>query len=288
MKKKWWLIPVAVVGLVLVVFVGFVGVVTFNGWSLSQGRYLESKDGQPMIVLNNSPISLIADNDLFKGLTTGDEVLILHGGVAESYPGQTVAHALLKLREGTADDVPQTVVDELVKLGWLEAEPVEIPTDEWETTLLRVHYSADRFYFEEALNSDKLSSGTYSGRIPIFKIDTKQEWEQFQTRYESVFFLPDDPRYVDTINPTLAQYDEAFFAEQSLLIACFYVGSGSYEFDVSSVYCNRVSVCVHVQQTNNPQMVTCDLACWFAMVAVPDSALVYCTEFDADLTRPNN
>lgn len=286
MKKKLWLIPVAVIGLILVVFVGFVGVVTFSGWNLSQGRYLESKDGTPLLILDNTPVALSAagENDLFGKLETGDEVLILHGAVGESYPGQTVVHALLKLREGTTDDIPQTVVDQLVKLGWLEATPVEIPTDNWETTMLRVQYPTDRSYLEGALNSDKLSSGTYSGRIPIYKIDTKQELAQFRTDYEGLFFLSGDVGHTQTAEAALARYDDAFFEEQTLLIAYFSASSGSYEFDVSSVYCNSVSVCIHVEQTKNPLYITCDMAGWFAIVAVPDSALTYCTDFDADLT----
>lgn len=69
-----------------------------------------------------------------------------------------------------------------------------------------------------------------------------------------------------------------------------YVGanSGTYRFGVSSVFCAENSFCIHIEQTNNPEVVTHDMAGWFITVAVPDSMAENCTEFDADLNNDFN
>ena len=54
------------------------------------------------------------------------------------------------------------------------------------------------------------------------------------------------------------------------------------------VYCDGKSFCVHVQQINNPKIHTDDMAGWFITIAVPDSMVETCTEFDADLNNIEN
>ena len=53
------------------------------------------------------------------------------------------------------------------------------------------------------------------------------------------------------------------------------------------MFCDGDSFCIHVEQTNNPEVVTEDMAGWFVTVAVPDSMVENCTEFDADLNNFN-
>jgi len=122
MKKKVWLIPLAAIGLVLVLLIGSVGIITAKGWGISQGRYLEAKNGQPMLILDNAPI-VMSDRKgraLFDDLDIGDEILVVHDGIAESYPGKKIVYAVFKLSSGTMGYIPQKVVNQLIELGWLE------------------------------------------------------------------------------------------------------------------------------------------------------------------------
>ena len=66
-----------------------------------------------------------------------------------------------------------------------------------------------------------------------------------------------------------------------------YVGasSGSYIFGVNSVFCDGSSFCIHVEQINDPEVATDDMAGWFVTAAVPDNMIANCTEFDADLNN---
>lgn len=136
MKKKL-LIITAVISLIAVLLLGFVAVIANKGYGLSQGRYLEAKNGQPMLILDNSPIQLSDRKDRisFERFDIGDEILVLHDGIEESYPGKTGVYAVFKLRDGTADDIPQTVIDTLAELGWLEANTEHSEATEEETSV---------------------------------------------------------------------------------------------------------------------------------------------------------
>lgn len=127
MKKKIWWITIVVIGSVLLLLVIFCGIMINRGYGISQGRYLEGKDGQPLLILNNSPIEMSnrTGRNLFDGLDTGDEILVIHDGIAESYPGQTCTYIVFKLRDGSSTDIPKTVIDPLIELGWLEVAVAE-------------------------------------------------------------------------------------------------------------------------------------------------------------------
>ena len=99
--------------------------ISFNkGYGISVGRYLEVKDGTAMLIRGNSPISMHnrTKRDLVRSLDTGDKILVIHTGIAESYPAQTGVYAVLKISNGTINDIPQKVLNELIKLGWIELQ----------------------------------------------------------------------------------------------------------------------------------------------------------------------
>ena len=123
MKKKIWLIPVAVIGALLIVFIAFAGIMINKGYGMSQGLYLEGKDVQAMLICENSPIVMSnrTNRELFDDLEVGDEILVIHDGINESYPGQTGAYTIIKLSDGDIANIPQIVIDQLVELGWLES-----------------------------------------------------------------------------------------------------------------------------------------------------------------------
>lgn len=134
MKKKKLLIFFTIVILIPILFFSILTALADKGYGISQGRYLEAKNGQPMLILDNSPIQLSNRKDKisFERFDVGDEILVIHDGIEESYPGQTGVYAVYKLRDGTSDDIPQDVISSLVELGWLESElklTVEKPTE---------------------------------------------------------------------------------------------------------------------------------------------------------------
>ncbi len=127
-KKRKWVLPVviaaSIIVLLLLLFVVGSIVMVKKGLGVSTGRYLAAKSGTSMVVLDNSPVVMSnqTKRDLFKNLESGDEILIVHGGIKESYPGGTGVTAVFKLEDGSIEDIPEKVISDLTAMGWLEPE----------------------------------------------------------------------------------------------------------------------------------------------------------------------
>lgn len=90
---------------------------------LSPGLYLRGNGGTDMVILQSGAPIIMRDRSrdgaLFDGLSDGDRVLVLHTGIAESYPGQSTAYLCLRLGGGSAADLPADTLEQLAQLGWL-------------------------------------------------------------------------------------------------------------------------------------------------------------------------
>lgn len=128
MKKSKWLIPIIVLCAILVVIATCLIYMIVQGLGFSTGRYIETDNGSNIVVVYNSPDVMLnrTNRNIFKNLKTGDKILVVHGATAESYPGQTGVYAIFKLGGGSISDIPQTVIDSLTELGWLNGEDKNI------------------------------------------------------------------------------------------------------------------------------------------------------------------
>lgn len=142
---------------------------------------------------------------------------------------------------------------------------------------------SDEVYFR-ALNKEKM---VISGiqHLPIHKLDTLEDLEQFKLTFGEVLTMDNGYDEVPSFNDVTAKYDKAFFEENTLMLVYVGANSGSYRFRVNNVFCDGSALCIHVEQVNNPETVTEDMAGWFVTVAVPDSIIENCTAFDADLNN---
>ncbi len=128
MKKtsiKILCVILAVFLLIAAVFVIGMGILTAKGYGITEGRVLITAHGSYMLIdENNSPIEISnrSDKDIFQGLSSGDEILVLHDGIEESYPARTGAYYCKKLNDGKTEDIPASVIESLAELGWLEKE----------------------------------------------------------------------------------------------------------------------------------------------------------------------
>ena len=118
MKKKV-LIALAVVVLVLVIALT---ILIVKGLWFSVGPCIMAENGHCLLVMGNTPVKLsnhTLSHDPFDDLDTGDMILVLHDGIAESYPAQTGAYLVLQVGDDGESLIPQQVVDELTELGWV-------------------------------------------------------------------------------------------------------------------------------------------------------------------------
>ncbi len=118
MKKKV-LIALAVV--VLVIGIALTVLIAKGLW-FSVGPCIMAENGHCLLVMGNTPVKLsnhTLSSDPFDDLDTGDMILVLHDGIAESYPAQSGAYLVLKIGDDGESLIPQQVIEELTELGWV-------------------------------------------------------------------------------------------------------------------------------------------------------------------------
>lgn len=120
MKKKKWLIPVCILLALALLAVGAIAYMNASSLGFSAGRYL-SANGSHMVLLDASPVVMsnrTGNEQLFSRLSDGDRLLVLHDGIAESYPAKTGAYAVFKLSDGSIEDISAEILTQLDELGW--------------------------------------------------------------------------------------------------------------------------------------------------------------------------
>lgn len=149
-----------------------------------------------------------------------------------------------------------------------------------EVTVSYANYTDEDVIYSGGLNADKMTiEGEY--HFPIYKFESVQELRQFKKAFGEILTMDYGYDENPSFNEATAKYDEAFFKDNTLMLVYVTDGSGSVRFGVGSVTCDGKSFCIDVKQTNNPEVFTEDMAGWFITVAVADSVIANCTEFDA-------
>ena len=286
MKKRKWLILTASVSVIVVLFGAFVGIMNYKSLGFSTGRYLEAKNGVSMLILDNSPIQMSdrTNSDLFEKLETGDKILVLHDGIAESYPGRTGAYAVFKQEDGTIDDISQDVLEQLTEMGWLSnvsTYAFTIAGEALDVAVAYANWTDDEKIYNSALNADKILADSVH-HYPIYKFDTLEDLEQFKRSFGDVLTMDHGYNEIPSFHEVSAKYDKTFFEENTLLLVYVGTNSGSLRFGVDRVSYEEPSLVVQIEQTNNPEVVTEDMAGWFVMASIHNSMLENCTEFDAN------
>lgn len=300
MKKKKWLIPVSIVGGILIVLGSALGIFFAKGYRVSVGAYVELKNGNPFLTYDTTSIRL--DNEtnrkLFKDLTIGDQILVIHDGVGEGlspfgiHVYSTNACAVFKLRDGTIEDAPQAVVEHYIEFGWLEKEPPsKTPAEEaYYVAQYYAPYSEDalKAIYARACNKEEKSITDVAnpreyGHLPILKFDTLAEFEQFKNAVGDPLASPSH------LQDGYVEYGEDFFAENTLMIVYVKAPSSGISYSMVSVESENGRFCIHMKDLAEAGKVyTDDSASWYYTAEIPDSMLKNCTEFDADLNYTEN
>ncbi len=141
--------------------------------------------------------------------------------------------------------------------------------------------------FATALNADKLSISSVQ-HLPIYKFSTPDDVEQFKLTFGEQLTAGCGYDDIPSFHDEISKYDNDFFEKKFLLLIYIGTNSGAYRFGVDSMFFDASSVCIHIKQTNCPDELTDDMAGWFITIAIPDSMIANCTNFDADLNNSAN
>ena len=141
--------------------------------------------------------------------------------------------------------------------------------------------------YDNALNASNINDSNHYN-LPVYKFDTLSDLEKFKSDFggENGFNYGWDE--VPSLNDATKNYNEDFFEKYTLMLVYVEANSGSYRFGFKDVTIDGNYFCIHIEQTNKPQVYTEDMAGWFITVAVPDSMIANITEFNADLVPNNN
>ncbi len=147
-------------------------------------------------------------------------------------------------------------------------------------TMSRVAWTDEQVVFDGALNKDKINEGG-GEHFAVYLMDTMQDFTDFTTQYGEIFSINQSYNgglsFMDTV--AKAQYQEGFFAENSLLVV--YVDANeNTKVEVDQVKVEGDSVCVYVNEKDSAET-TEDKAGWFITVAFTDEEIATCTVFDA-------
>ena len=286
MKNKTWLILLLSFAGVIIALAVALGFLAIKGMGISYGIYLEARNNTPMMVVENSPMRMSgrSDRDIFDGLENGDRILVIHSAIAESYPAQTGAYAVIKLKNGDKSDIPTKVIGSLMRMGWLDGGYEAAFTEPEDAFPIHVAYAGweenDEIY-TRALNTQKMAQSSQK-HLPIYRLDTLADVEAFRSTFENHLAFEYGFDEVKSFNDTVEMFaDETYLKAYSLMVVYVQANSGTYRYGVESIFCNGESFTVNIEELKHPEDVTCDLAGWFIVIVVPDSMVNNCTDFDA-------
>lgn len=117
--------------------------------------------------------------------------------------------------------------------------------------------------------------------LPVYKIDTKEEFNQFKSTIGDIFALDADYNEVPSFNEATANYDDLFFADNTLILSYITSGSGSYRYGVYDIDFDPSSFCMYVTNINRPIFLTGNIESWFILVEMRDEDIRNCKSFDA-------
>jgi hypothetical protein len=122
-KKRKILIPVFIISSILLLLVATFIIMAANGLSVSTGRFLISRNGKHIITGDGigtvSMSNFTGSENPFAKLTDGDKILIIHDGVAASYPGLTGVYLCIKISDGEINDISESTLIKLNDMGWI-------------------------------------------------------------------------------------------------------------------------------------------------------------------------
>lgn len=241
-KKK----IIITVGIILGVFILGIGAAVllsqYSSISISTGNVLISDNGTCFLVRENSPIRLSlrdTEKNVIPELKNGDEIFVIHDGIAESYPASTGVFWCKKIRDGNISEISPDVISSMKTLGWL--------SEDFDGTGENIEFRAQ---FVRTELPHAAPGGTLF--FPMFTV-LKNTGELENYCKEKQMGINDD--FLNAVK----SYDDAFFEDNALFIAHLEEGSGSNTHEVKKVIKSGSDINVYID-TITPDAGTCDMA----------------------------
>ena len=148
------------------------------------------------------------------------------------------------------------------------------------------NYTEETRILSGCLNADLMYISSVQ-HLPVYKFETVSELQDFKTTFADTLTFDRGYNEIPSFDSYAAEYDDAFFKSDALILCYVQASSGSYRYGVADVAVSEDTLCVYVKQLNHPQVVTADMAGWFVMVEVSKADIEICKHFDAQMTDVN-
>lgn len=237
MKKK----IIITVAIICAVFVLGISAGTFlmnSSIGISTGHVLISENGACFLIKGNSPVRLsdYSENGVFPELKTGDRVLVIHDGIAESYPASTLCRFCIKTGDGSISDIPEEVISSMTQLGWLDENS--------EDNEKEIGFDAQLIRTENP----------HGENIAFPRFDIIKDAAQLKAHCEAK-----ELGINEEFLKAAEKYTEEFFEENLLFIAHIEEGSGSNTHKITKVTATENTTNIYIE-TITPEVGTCDMA----------------------------
>ena len=153
-------------------------------------------------------------------------------------------------------------------------------------TIAYVGWTDDERIYENALNKDILQ-GRDGVHLPVYKMDTLEEFEQFKSDYSDVFTMNQGRDKYLSFDDTVARVQwntEAFYNEYTMLAIYIPAMDGTLRFYVADVQTKNETFDVFVGQ-GHADLVSDDMAGWFILMEVKDEEMQEYKYFNAFLNN---
>ena len=252
MKRKILVMLSTIVAILLLLFaICFVvfGIASFKGYGVMEGKVLVTNTGYMIIDDDNSPITMSnqsENEEIFKGLTSGDKILIVHDGIQESFPAGTGVYYCIKLYDGEYKDLPEQVIVSLIELGYIDTPPA---------TQTDITFSATSY------RSHNTPSGIKFPQIRVIK--SVEDLNEYVKEFNNEF------------SEECNKYDEKYFKGKPLIVVILEEGSSSITHTVTALKRADSGGLYAYIDVNLPETGDSDMAYWHIFIELENRIIDY-------------
>lgn len=153
-------------------------------------------------------------------------------------------------------------------------------------TIAYVGWTDDERIYENALNKDILQDRD-GVHLPVYKMDTLEEFEQFKSDYSDVFTMNQGRDRYLSFDDTVARVQwntEAFYKDYTMLAVYIPAMDGTLRFHVADVQTRNGVFDIYVGQ-GHADLVSDEMAGWLILMEVKDEEMQEYKHFNAFLNN---
>ena len=266
MKRRKWIQAICIAVGIIALLMAAAAVTSMMGYGVSVGKlyFTESStyliDGTTSIIVSDQSRKC----NLFDGYANGDEIILVHDGVEETFPARTGGFMAFRISKGDGTYKPS---DDLLGIVEITLENIAVNALDYQAQYIRTNGYTEAFEY------------------PSIRImDSQQDLTDYYNTWHEVFDLERREQvYSDSSIGFLDacdRYDEAFFETHYLIFVLLEEPSGSIRHEVQSIEQTASGKTIISLDRKVPEIGTDDMAQWHIILELSRE---YMVESSADV-----